>query len=217
MTAKAQGGSSERPLTASVEGAAFNVGPLLPGEYVVSAAHPHWSLAPSSISHTLSLAQPQLPQGFAVAGYRLRGAVTSKSGPVAGIQVCGCVSTVSAKEQGSFFCGCDLRVQVSCAKLCTAHHRQSTPPSITPIAQVTLLSEDDTVRAGCSKAHPPGAVSMADIETALSSTPLCSVTTDAAGQYSFSGTPCGQYRLQVCGVGAGLPVCCRHTKPLLLP
>lgn len=62
--------------------------------------------------------------------------------------------------------------------------------------QVTLLSSDD-VTVGCSKTHPPGHVSMADIESALSITALCSVTTDAEGRYTFTGIPCGQYSLQV--------------------
>jgi hypothetical protein len=62
--------------------------------------------------------------------------------------------------------------------------------------QVTLLSADD-VAVGCSTTHPPGRASSADIETALSTTALCSVTTDAHGKYTFTGIPCGQYSLQV--------------------
>lgn len=38
---------------------------------------------------------------------------------------------------------------------------------------------------------------MANIEAALNTSPLCSATTDAEGQYSFEGVPCGQYSLQV--------------------
>lgn len=38
---------------------------------------------------------------------------------------------------------------------------------------------------------------MADVESALSTTALCSVTTDAKGRYTFTGVPCGQYSLQV--------------------
>jgi protocatechuate 3,4-dioxygenase beta subunit len=61
---------------------------------------------------------------------------------------------------------------------------------------VTLLSLDE-VSVGCSATHPPGHVSVADIESALSTTALCSVTTDAEGRYTFTGIPCGQYSLQV--------------------
>lgn len=65
------------------------------------------------------------------------------------------------------------------------------------LPQVTLLSADDDVAAGCSTTHPPGHVSMANIDAALSTTALCSVTTDAQGWYTFTGVPCGQYTLQV--------------------
>lgn len=66
-----------------------------------------------------------------------------------------------------------------------------------PVAgiQVTLLSTDLVV-IGCSRSHPPGSVSAADIETAMSTTALCSVLTDSNGLYSFPGVPCGQYTLQ---------------------
>lgn len=66
-----------------------------------------------------------------------------------------------------------------------------------PVAgiQVTLLSTD-LDSAGCSATHPPGSVSAADIETALSTTALCSAVTDSSGRYTFPGIPCGQYTLQ---------------------
>lgn len=82
-----------RPHTASVSGTTFSVGPVVPGDYVISAHHPHWQLEPASATHSLGLSTPQLAAPFTVMGYRVSGSVTSKSGPVAGIQVggmCGC-------------------------------------------------------------------------------------------------------------------------------
>ncbi|KAF6256204.1 hypothetical protein COO60DRAFT_1702424 [Scenedesmus sp. NREL 46B-D3] len=66
-----------------------------------------------------------------------------------------------------------------------------------PVAgvQVTLLTSDVTA-AGCSATHPPGHVEAADLESALSTTALCSVLSGQDGRYSFPGVPCGQYTLQ---------------------
>lgn len=82
------------------------------------------------------------------------------------------------------------------------------PPK--PATQVTLLADDDDgARVGCSATHPPGAVHMADIAAALSTTPLCSVLTDADGRYAFDGVPCGKYTLQVrCAVMLSRAVLC---------
>lgn len=65
----------------------YSAGPLLPGDYVITASHPHWQLDPASITHQLSLDSPQLTSPFSIMGYRVSGTVTSRSGPVAGIQV----------------------------------------------------------------------------------------------------------------------------------
>jgi hypothetical protein len=87
VSAKASG-SKNSPLTATAsEVGTYSVGPLLPAEYVITASHPHWQLDPVSMTHKLSLDSPQLTAPFRILGYRITGAVTSRSGPVAGIQV----------------------------------------------------------------------------------------------------------------------------------
>lgn len=65
----------------------YSVGPLLPGDYIITASHQHWQLEPVSMTHSLSLDSPQLTSPFSIMGYRVTGTVTSRSGPVAGIQV----------------------------------------------------------------------------------------------------------------------------------
>jgi hypothetical protein len=132
--------------TAQVSDSSFTTGALLPGEYVITASHPDWTLAPAQIIYILGPESTQLLKPFTVTGYTLSGSVTSRSGPVTGVQV-------------------------------------------------TLLSSDIEA-AGCSAKHPPGRVEAADLETALSTTALCSVLTGQDGRYSFPGVPCGQYTLQ---------------------
>lgn len=78
---------SSKAAAVQVADSRFNIGPLLPGKYVISASHPDWQLSPAQLTHTVGLYSAQLQQPFSIAGYRLSGSVTSRSGPVSGIQV----------------------------------------------------------------------------------------------------------------------------------
>lgn len=90
VSAQQAAGRKDRPRTATTSDVGtFSVGPLLPGDYVISASHPHWQLDPASLTHHLSLDSPQLAAPFSVLGFSLSGTVTARSGPVAGIQVRG--------------------------------------------------------------------------------------------------------------------------------
>jgi hypothetical protein len=92
ISAKASGQRAPSSTTTASEATGtYSVGPLLPGDYVITASHPHWQLQPASMTHRLGLDSPQVAAPFAIQGYRLTGKVTSRSGPVAGIQVCVCM------------------------------------------------------------------------------------------------------------------------------
>lgn len=87
MQASGSGRKDKALSAAATDVGTFSLGPLLPGDYVITASHPHWQLDPVSMTHQLSLGSPQLGAPFRIMGYRVQGSVTSKNGPVAGIQV----------------------------------------------------------------------------------------------------------------------------------